>query len=142
MNATKLKFNFPKSEFVVCAPKRHSDYKDLVLNINEKEVKPQLHARLLGLQISWYLTHTWYVTEMKDYLLAGLNQRLYVLRQLANKCPKKCVQNLAHGLIYSKFSHVSAFTESGCRLAPALAEPAAHIINNRKAEHLRILTEP
>ena len=31
-------------------------------------------------------------------------------------------------------SLVSAFTESGCGLAPA--EPAAHIINNRKAEHL------
>ena len=102
MNSTKLKFNFPKSEFVVCAPKRHSDYKELVLNLNGKEVKQQLHARLLGLQISWDLSHTWYVTEMKDNLLAGLNQRLYVLRQLANKCPKKCVKNLAHGLIYSK----------------------------------------
>ena len=35
-------------------------------------------------------------------LLAGLNQQLFVLRQLASKCPKKCVKNLAHGLIYSK----------------------------------------
>ena len=102
MNATKLKFNFKKSEFVVCAPKRHKDYSDLVLNLNGSKVNQQLHARLLGLQISWDLTHTWYVSEMKDNLIASLNQRLFVLRQLAPLCPKKCVKNLAHGLIYSK----------------------------------------
>ena len=99
MNATKLKFNFPKREFVVCAPKRHAHYKDLVLNLNGKIVKQQLHARLLGLQVSWDLTHTYYVNEMKDNLI---NKRLFFLRQLASKCPKKCVKNLAHGLIYSK----------------------------------------
>ena len=102
MNATKLKFNFSKSEFVVCAPKKHADHKDLVLNLDGTVVKQQLHARLLGLQVSWNLTHTWYVSEMKDNLIASLNKRLFILRKLAPLCPKRCVKNLAHGLIYSK----------------------------------------
>ena len=104
MNSTKLKFNFPKSEFVVAAPKRHDDYKQLVLNFNGNIVQQQLHARLLGLQVSWDLTHKWYVAEMKDNLISSLRKRLYVLQKLAPNCPKKCVKNLAHGLIYSKLS--------------------------------------
>lgn len=103
MDSTKLKFNFKKTEFVVVSPKRHEDYSRLVLNMDGAVVKQQLHARLLGLQISWDLTHTWYVAEMKNCLISSLNQRLYILNQLKNKCPKKCVKNLAHGLIYSKF---------------------------------------
>ena len=90
MNATKLKFNFKKTEFVVTAPKRHEDYKDLVLNFNCMVVKQQLHARLLGLQLSWNLTHDWYVAGMKDNLICSLNKRLYILGQLQKKCPKKC----------------------------------------------------
>ena len=39
---------------------------------------------------------------MKDNLIASLKKRLYVLECLAGKAPKKCVKNLAHGLIYSK----------------------------------------
>ena len=104
MNATKLKFNFKKTEFVVAAPKRHSDYKDLVLNFEGMVVKQQLHARLLGLQVSWNLTHEWYVAGMKDNLISSLNKRLYVLQKLQNKCPKKCLKNLAHGLIFSKLN--------------------------------------
>ena len=69
---------------------------------NSNIVKQQLHARLLGLQVSWDLTHTWYVNEMKNCLIASLNKRLYALNNLKDKCPKKCVKNLAHGLIYSK----------------------------------------
>ena len=102
MNSQKLKFNFGKSEFVIASPKRHADYQDLVLNFSGNVVKQQLHARLLGLQVSWDLTHTWYVNEMKNCLLSSLNKRLYVLNKLKDKCPKKCVKNLAHGLIYSK----------------------------------------
>ena len=102
MNSAKLKFNFKKTEFVVTAPKKHDQYSRLVLNFDGSVVKQQLHARLLGLQISWDLTHKWYVSEMKDNLLAQLSRRLYVLERLANKCPKKCVKNLAHGLIFSK----------------------------------------
>ena len=52
----------------------------------------------------WDLTHTWYVNEMKENLICPLNKRLYILQQLAGKCPKKCVKNLAHGLIFSKLS--------------------------------------
>ena len=104
MNATKLKFNFPKTEFVVTAPKRHDDYKGLVLNFNGMVVKQQLHARLLGLQVSWNLTHDWYVAGMKDNLICSLNKRLYVLGMLRDKCPKKCLKNLAHGLIFSKLN--------------------------------------
>ena len=102
MNSTKLKFNFTKSEFVVCAPKRHADHKNLVLHLDGSVVTQKPHARLLGLQVSWNLTHTYYAQEMKDNLLASLSKRLYILRKLAPKCPKKCVKNLAHGLIYSK----------------------------------------
>ena len=103
MDCTKLKFNFKKTEFVVASPKRHDDHSRLVLNFDNSVVQQQLHARLLGLQVSWNLTHTWYVCEMKNNLIAGLKQRLYILESLANKCPKRCVKNLAHGLIYSKF---------------------------------------
>ena len=102
MQVTKLKFNFKKTEFVVCSPKRHEDYSRLVLNMDGNVVRQQLHARLLGLQISWDLTHTWYVAEMKNSLIASLNQRLFILNKLKNMCPKKCVKNLAHSLIYSK----------------------------------------
>ena len=102
INSQKLKFNFGKSEFEIASPKHHADYKDLVLNFSSNIVKQQLHARLLGLQVSWDLTHTWYVNEMKNCLIASLNKRLYVLNKLKDKCPKKCVKNLAHGLIYSK----------------------------------------
>ena len=104
MNATKLKFNFKKTEFVVTAPKRHEDYRNLVLNFNGMIVKQQLHARLLGLQVSWNLTHDWYVAGMKDNLICSLTKRLYILGQLKNKCPKKCLKNLAYGLIYSKLN--------------------------------------
>ena len=104
MNSAKLKFNFKKTEFVVTAPKRHEDYKELVLNFEGMVVKQQLHARLLGLQVSWNLTHEWYVAGMKDNLICSLNKRLYVLQKLQNKCPKKCLKNLAHGLIYSKLN--------------------------------------
>ena len=104
MNSQKLKFNFKKTEWLVASPKRHQNYKDLVLNFDGSVVKQQLHARLLGLQVSWDLTHTYYVAGMKDNLLASLSKRLYVLQKLANKCPKKCLKNLAHGLIYSKLS--------------------------------------
>ena len=104
MNSQKLKFNFKKTEWIVAAPKRHDDYKDLVLNFDGEVVKQQLHARLLGLQVSWDLSHVWYIAGMKDNLLASLSQRLYALRKLANKCPKKCLKNLAHGLIFSKIS--------------------------------------
>ena len=65
-------------------------------------MKQQLHARLLGLQVSWDLSHTWYVNEMKNCLIASLNKRLYMLNKLKDKFPKKCVKNLAHGLVYSK----------------------------------------
>ena len=41
---------------------------------------------------------------MKNNLIASLNQRLYVLNSLRNKCPRKCLKNLAHGLIYSKLA--------------------------------------
>ena len=41
---------------------------------------------------------------MKDNLIMSLRRRLFVLQQLAKKCPKKCLKNLAHGLIYSKLS--------------------------------------
>ena len=102
MNSQKLKFNFKKTEFVVASPKNHDKYKDLVLNFDGSVVKQQLHARLLGLQVSWDLTHKWYVSEMKNSLIASLNQRLFVLNKLKNKCPKKCLKNFAHGLIYSK----------------------------------------
>ena len=102
MQAAKLKFNFKKTEFVVASPKRHDNHKNLVLNFEGSVVKQQLHARLLGLQVSWNLTHTWYVSDMKNSLLASLSQRLYILQKLAPKCPKKCVKNLAHGLIFSK----------------------------------------
>ena len=104
MNSTKLKFNFTKTEFVVTAPKKHDDYKQLVLNFDGQIVKQKLHARLLGLQVSWDLTHKWYVCQMKDNLISSLKKRLYILKKLAPKCPKKCVKNLAHGLIYSKLS--------------------------------------
>ena len=102
MNSQKLKFNFGKSELEIASSKCHADYKDLVLNFSDNVVKQQLHARLLGFQVSWDLTHTWYVNEMKNCLIASLNKRLYVLNKLKDKCPKKCVKNLAHGLIYSK----------------------------------------
>ena len=102
MNSQKLKFNFGKSEFANASPKCHADYIDLVLNFSSNVVKQQLHARLLGFQVSWDLTHTWYVNEMKNCLIASLNKWLYVLNKLQDKCPKKCVKNLAHGLIYSK----------------------------------------
>ena len=88
----------------MASPKRHNDYKDLVLNFDGSIVKQQLLARLLGLQVSWDLTHTHYVAGMKDNLLASLAKRLYVLQKLANKCPKKCLKNLAHVLIYSKLA--------------------------------------
>ena len=102
MDAAKLKFNFKKTEFVITAPKNHEKYSQLVLNFNGQVVEQQLHARLLGLQISWDLSHKWYVSEMKDNLIASLKKRLYILERLAPKCPKKCVKNLAHGLIFSK----------------------------------------
>ena len=102
MNSQKLKFNFGKSEFANASPKCHADYIDLVLNFSSNVVKQQLHARLLWLQVSWDLTHMWYVNEMKNCLIASLNKRLYVLNKLKDKCPKKCVKNLALGLIYSK----------------------------------------
>ena len=57
MNSQKLKFNFKKTEFVVTAPRRHQNYSLLVLNFDGNVVKQQLHAMLLGLQISWDLTH-------------------------------------------------------------------------------------
>ena len=41
---------------------------------------------------------------MKDNLISSLNKRLFILSQLQNKCPKKCLKNLAHGLIYSKLN--------------------------------------
>ena len=102
MDATKLKFNFKKTEFVVTSPKKHDKYSRLVLNFDGNMVKQQLHARLLGLQVSWDLQHKWYVSEMKDNLLASLRKRLYILERLAPSCPKKCVKNFAHGLIFSK----------------------------------------
>ena len=102
MDSTKLKFNFKKTEFVITAPKRHERYSRLVLNFDGSVVKQQLHARLLGLQVSWDLQHKWYVSEMKENLLASLSKRLYILERLASKCPKKCVKNFAHGLIFSK----------------------------------------
>ena len=89
---------------MVTAPARHDNYKDLVLNFDGSVVKQQLHARLLGLQVSWNLTHTWYVSEMKDNLLASLSKRLFVLQKLQNSCTKKSLKNLAHGLIYSKLN--------------------------------------
>ena len=104
MNATKLRFNFSKTEFVVTAPKRHDDYKDLVLSMDGATVKQKLHARLLGLQVSWDLTHNWFVAGMKENLIASLKKRLFILRSLRNKCPKKCLKNLAHGLVYSKLN--------------------------------------
>ena len=79
MNSQKLKFNFKKTEWLVASPKRHNNYKNLVLNFDGSVVKQQLHARLLGLQVSWDLTHTYYVAGMKDNLLATLAKRLYVL---------------------------------------------------------------
>ena len=100
----KLKFNFAKTEFVITAPSRHQNYSWLKLTFDGKEVKQQSHARLLGLQVSWDLTHTWYVSQMKDNLIASLSKRLYVLRRLQNSCTKKCLKNLAHGLIFSKLS--------------------------------------
>ena len=93
MNSQKLKFNFKKTEFVVASPKNHDKYKDLVLNFDGSVVKQQLHARLLGLQVSWDLTHKWYVSEMKNSLIANLNKRLFVLNQLRNECPKKYLKN-------------------------------------------------
>ena len=68
MNSQKLKFNFGKSEFVI----------NFLLNFSGNIVKQQLHARLLGLQVSWDLTHTWYVNEMKNCLLSSLNKRLFI----------------------------------------------------------------
>ena len=102
MNAQKLRFNFKKTEFVVTSPRRHEQHSWLVLNFEGSAVKQQLHARLLGLQSSWNLSHTWYMAEMKNNLIASLRQRLFVLGQLRDKCPKLCLKNLAHGLIYSK----------------------------------------
>ena len=104
MNSQKLKFNFGKTEFVVTAPARHDAYKDLVLNFDNKIITQKLHAKLLGLQVSWNLTHDWYVFQKPDNLLAQLSKRMYVLERLANKCPKKCLKNLAHGLIFSKLT--------------------------------------
>ena len=104
MNSQKLKFQFKKTEWLVASPKRHDDYKNLVLYFDGSVVKQQLHARLLGLQVSWDLSHTYYVAGMKDNLLASLAKRLYVLKKLSNKCPKKCLKKLAHGLIFSKLS--------------------------------------
>ena len=52
MNSQKLKFNFGKSELEIASSKCHADYKDLVLNFSDNVVKQQLHARLLGFQVS------------------------------------------------------------------------------------------
>ena len=54
--------------------------------------------------MSWNLTHDWYVAGMKDNLICSLNKRLHVLGMLRDKCPKKCLKNLAHGLIFSKLN--------------------------------------
>ena len=99
IKSQKLKFNFDKSEFEIASPKHHADFKDLVLNFSSNIVKQQLHARLLGLQVSWDLTHMWYVNEMKNCLIASLYKRLYRVSQ------KKCsiafrVQYLGFRSIY------------------------------------------
>ena len=104
MNSQKLKFNFKKTEWLVASPKRHADYKPLVLNFDGMVVQQKLHCRLLGLQVSWDLSHVWFVAGMKENLLASLSKRLYALQKLANKCPKKCLKNLATGLIVSKMT--------------------------------------
>ena len=104
MNSQRLKFNFGKTEFVVTSPARHADYKDLKLVFDGQVIKQKQHARLLGLQVSWNLTHDWYLFQKPDNLLASLKKRLYVLERLQHSCPKKCLKNLAHGLIFSKLT--------------------------------------
>ena len=99
IKSQKLKFNFGKSEFEIASPKHHDDYKDLVLNFSSNIVKQQLHARLLGLQVSWDLTHMWYVNEMKNCLIASLYKRLYRVSQKKRSIAFR-VQYLGFGSIY------------------------------------------
>ena len=94
MNSQELKFNFWKSEFVIASPKRQKTTK--------KVINFKVHARLLGFQVSWDLSHTWFVNLMKNCLISSLNKRLYVLNKLKDKCQKNSVKSRAHGLIYSK----------------------------------------
>ena len=46
MNSQKLKFNFKKMEWLVASPKRHTDYKELVLNFDGNVVKKSLSRSL------------------------------------------------------------------------------------------------
>ena len=102
MDSHRLKFNFKKTEFVVVAPKTHNRHKQLVLKMNGQEVTQKKEARLLGLYITYNMSQSHYVEDMKNNLLSFLSQRFAVLAIMSERACIKNRKQLAYGLIYSK----------------------------------------
>ena len=81
---------------------------------------------------------------MKDNLLASLRKRLYILERLAPSCPKKCVKNFAHGLIFSKLCFGIQYwskplTESLWNQIVVIVNRAARVVLKIKPLQMRVL---
>ena len=70
--------------------------------MNGQVVSQKKEARLLGLYITYNMSQSYFVEDMKNNLLSLLSQRFPVLAMMSERACKKNRKQLAYGLIYSK----------------------------------------
>ena len=102
MDANKLLFNPSKTELLVVSNRRKNIYKDLKLTMRGQVVTQKTAVRMLGLYLTHNLRMDYFIHQMKNNLVASLNHRLHILRQLRPKCGPKQFKILACGIFTSK----------------------------------------
>ena len=105
MDSNLLLFNDQKTEILIISKKNQNIYKDLKLTMRNGIVKPKKACRMLGVQFTYNLRNDWYIDQMPGNLVSSLNQRLYVLSKLKNKCGYNQFRLLVYGLVYSKVGY-------------------------------------
>ena len=89
MNSNKLKFNVEKTQLMIMSPKRVRINEGLEVEFKEHTLKPDKHAKFLGITISDDLTWDEYLLNGENgevTLLSYLNKKLGALKKMSKFC--------------------------------------------------------
>ena len=89
MNANKLKFNVEKTQLMIMSPKRVRINEGLEVEFNGHTLKPDKHAKFLGITISDDLSWYEYILNGEngqEPLLSYLNKKLGALKKMSKFC--------------------------------------------------------
>ena len=105
LNCNRLVINHGKTELLLITRGTREIYKDLKLTVGDHVVRPKRAVRMLGMWLTYNMRQDWFINQMPNNLISFLNQRMYFLSKIKNKCGPEQFKLLAYGFLYSKISY-------------------------------------